>query len=184
MSLIAAAAAGTLLPPWAIAVASGAVQQALHLLFTALAGPNAPLFPSTGHIHSHSAMAPTLDPAGSPLPIDLHLAVVAHVAAALLTAWLAIAANRFPSRLGLPARHPRDSSGTSRTHETGPAAHELGIADPLQAAHPQSTGSRRNAETQAVPSIIDHTSARTGPRRAPQKWSQVRPSPGDWLELT
>lgn len=112
VSLIAAAAAQAQLPSWAIAVGSGAVQQALHLLFTALAGPNAPLFPSAGHVHHHAG-APILGPAVSPLAIDLHLLVVAHVAAALLTAWLAIAANRRHGSATPPERHrSRDRSDT------------------------------------------------------------------------
>ncbi|MDQ0261404.1 hypothetical protein [Sinomonas atrocyanea] len=63
-SLLAAAVAHLQLPSWAIGIGSGALQQVLHLLFTALAGPNAPLLPAAGHVHSHGL--PSAGPAAVP----------------------------------------------------------------------------------------------------------------------
>jgi hypothetical protein len=101
-SLLAAAAAHLQLPPWAIGCGSGALQQALHLLFTALTGATAPLLPSVGHVHGHGPSAPGSGvlTAGSGAAVDLHLVVVAHLAAALLTVGVALAANRLPDRWG------------------------------------------------------------------------------------
>ncbi|MGT2464272.1 hypothetical protein [Sinomonas atrocyanea] len=96
--LAAATAARVQLPPWAIGLGSGALQQVLHLLFTALAGPNAPLLPATGHVHSHGlhSPGPVSAAGGSAAAFDPHLLVVAHVAAALLTVLAVLAANRLP----------------------------------------------------------------------------------------
>ena len=94
-SLLATAAVRAGLPPWALGVGSGLLQQALHLLFTALAGPDGPLFPSAGHAHHGSPVSvPSLGAGGASLSVDPHLLVVTHLAAALLTALLAIAATR------------------------------------------------------------------------------------------
>lgn len=114
-SLLAAATALVRLPAWAIGIGSGAIQQALHLLFTALTGPNAPLFPSLGHVHGKPAVLPALGQAGPSSPADLHLMVVAHVVAALLTVLVAFAANRISERQ--PQRH-------SHLHEYTDSAHQ------------------------------------------------------------
>lgn len=100
VSLLAAAAGRVQLPPWAVGIGSGALQQVLHLLFTALAGPNAPLLPSTGHVHAHGvpSSASVSAPGGSALAFDPHLLIVAHMAAALLTVLVALAANRLAER--------------------------------------------------------------------------------------
>ncbi|WP_156144102.1 hypothetical protein [Sinomonas humi] len=95
-SLLATAAVHARRPPaWALGLGSGVLQQALHLLFTALAGPDGPLFPSSGHAH-HGSPTPLPVPVqeGTSAAMDPHLLVVAHVAAALLTALLAIRATR------------------------------------------------------------------------------------------
>jgi hypothetical protein len=100
VSLLAAAVARVQPPSWAIGIGSGALQQVLHLLLTALAGPNAPLLPSAGHVHSHvlPSPGPASASAGSAVSFDPHLLVVAHVAAALLTVLVALAVNRFAER--------------------------------------------------------------------------------------
>lgn len=100
VSLLAAAAARLQPPSWIIGIGSGALQQVLHLLFTALAGPNAPLLRSTGHVHSHGppSSGPASAAASSPVAFDPHLLVVAHVAAALLTVLVALAVNRLAER--------------------------------------------------------------------------------------
>ncbi|GAB3277394.1 hypothetical protein GCM10027449_17010 [Sinomonas notoginsengisoli] len=104
VSLLAAAAARFRAAPWAIGIGSGAIQQALHPLFTALTGPNTPMLPSAGHVHSHSAALPAQDSDGTSLVLDLHLLLVAHVAAALITAVLILAVNRSPHRPRRSAR--------------------------------------------------------------------------------
>jgi hypothetical protein len=102
ISLLGSLAARLPLPPWALAIASGVLQQALHLGFVALAGANAPLFPSAGHVHDHAAPLPAI--AGSAqtasAPEDLHLMVVAHIAAALVTALFIVYALRATERKG------------------------------------------------------------------------------------
>ncbi|WP_422933131.1 hypothetical protein [Sinomonas sp. P47F7] len=85
VSLGAAVAARLPLPAWGIGIASALVQQILHVVFTALAGANAPLFPAAGHHHGGST-APSSASAPAASETDVHLLVVAHVAAALLTA--------------------------------------------------------------------------------------------------
>lgn len=105
-SLLAAAAAHLQLRPWAIGIGSGALQQALHLLFTALAGPNAPLLPAAGHAHSYGVPSPGPGAvaAASGAALDLHLLVVAHIAAALLTVLVALAADRLSDRRAVRRR--------------------------------------------------------------------------------
>lgn len=105
VSLLAAAASRIALPAWALGLGAGAVQQVLHLLFTALAGPNAPLFRVTGHVHGGAGLPPALGPSTVPA-LDLHLAVVVHVAAALLSALLTLAALRAADRGPHPRPHP------------------------------------------------------------------------------
>jgi hypothetical protein len=102
VSLLASVAARAPLAPWMVAIASGALQQALHHAFTALAGPNGPLFPATGHAH-HGATSPAA-PAGAlqGAPVDFHLLVVAHIAAALLTVLALTAATRLAASLRAP----------------------------------------------------------------------------------
>ncbi|WP_460992770.1 hypothetical protein [Sinomonas soli] len=102
VSLLASVAARAPLAPWMVAIGSGALQQALHLAFTALAGPDGPLFPATGHAH-HGASSPAA-PAGAlqGAPVDFHLLVVAHIAAALLTVLALTAATRFAASLRAP----------------------------------------------------------------------------------
>ncbi|MDQ4500762.1 hypothetical protein [Sinomonas sp. ASV322] len=96
VSLVAAAVARLPLPSWALGVGSGALQQVLHLGFTLLAGANAPLFPSAGHVHNQTVSPPAGTAAAA--PEDLHLMVVAHVAAALVTALLVAWALRSAER--------------------------------------------------------------------------------------
>jgi hypothetical protein len=100
VSLLAAAAARAPLAPWMLALGSGALQQVLHLAFTALAGPNGPLFPAAGHAH-HGAVSTAASP-GPGVPLDFHLLVVAHIAAALLTVLALTAATRAAASLQAP----------------------------------------------------------------------------------
>lgn len=109
VSLLAAAAARVSLAPWVLGVSSGLVQQALHLAFTALAGANAPLFHPSGHVHG-AASGPELGSSVS-APVDLHLLVVVHVAAALVTAVATSAALRAAGR-------PRRARGQRRAPST------------------------------------------------------------------
>lgn len=127
-SLFAAAGARARPAPWAIAIGSAAVQQVLHLLLTALAGPNAPIFPSAGHVHGHLPQLPAAQLSAGQLPIDFHLLIVGHIAAALgtallITAALRFAAQRWQGRRGSGKRknqsRPSDQAGIieSRTPE-------------------------------------------------------------------
>ncbi|MDP9884362.1 hypothetical protein J2W21_001872 [Sinomonas atrocyanea] len=104
VSLLAAAAARAPLAPWMLALGSGALQQVLHLAFTALAGPSGPLFPAAGHAH-HGAVSTAAAAAATPgpgVPLDFHLLVVAHIAAALLTVLALTAATRVAASLQAP----------------------------------------------------------------------------------
>lgn len=100
VSLLGSAVARLSPPPWVLAIGSGVLQQALHLMFAALAGANASFFPSAGHMHDHSAPPSTIPggPQTTAVLEDLHLMVVAHIAAALVTALLLAYALRAAER--------------------------------------------------------------------------------------
>ncbi|WP_188781762.1 hypothetical protein [Sinomonas atrocyanea] len=101
VSLLASAVARAPLAPWMLALGSGALQQALHLAFTALAGPDGPLFPAAGHAH-HGTVSTAPAGAVQAAPLDFHLLVVAHIAAALLTVLALAAAARAAASLRAP----------------------------------------------------------------------------------
>ncbi|NUP74253.1 MAG: hypothetical protein HOQ07_06345 [Sinomonas sp.] len=116
VSLPGSAAARLPLPPWALGVGSGILQQALHLVFSALAGANAPLFPSAGHVHDHSAPLPTIPGSAETVyaPQDFHLMIVVHIAAALVTAALVTYALRTADRKPTPSKSEIPSPGTGQ----------------------------------------------------------------------
>lgn len=102
VSLLASAVARAPLAPWMLALGSGALQQVLHVAFTALAGPDGPLFPAAGHAHHGTAPVPAPAGAVQAVPLDFHLLVVAHIAAALLTVLALIGASRAAASLPAP----------------------------------------------------------------------------------
>ena len=121
VSLAAAAAARLRLPGWALGVGSAVVQQLLHLVFTALAGANAPLFPSSGHHHG-SAPGPSSGATQAAGQMDIHLLVVAHVAAALITALAVMWALALAERVA-PARASRGAKRAASGLEQGALPH-------------------------------------------------------------
>lgn len=87
VSLLGASTGRLTLPGWAVGVASAGIQQLLHLAFTGLSGANAPLLPSAGHHHGGPPLPAATAGVAASQP-DMHLMVVAHVAAALVTAFV------------------------------------------------------------------------------------------------
>lgn len=108
VSLLAASLSRLRLPSWTVGVASGVVQQALHLLLTALAGLDGPLFPAAAHVHGVSS--PQIQTTGAQqfAPVDLHVLVVTHMGAAVASAVLVMLAVRWAAK---PPRWRRASSG-------------------------------------------------------------------------
>jgi hypothetical protein len=108
VSLLAAGLTRLRLPSWVVGVASGLVQQVLHLLLTALAGAGGPLISVPGHVHQ--APAPQFEPAPTQqfAQADLHVMVVTHLGAAVAAALIVAAALRWAAK---PRRDGPASSG-------------------------------------------------------------------------
>lgn len=106
------------LPGWGVLLASGAVQQFLHLAFAAFSVSTGIELPGTGlpgHGHGQPATpAPGTNSGQAVGHQDLHLLLYLHVAAALLTAYAArqlekVGARRMPARhAGTRAREVRE----------------------------------------------------------------------------
>ena len=101
------------LPGWGLLLASGAVQQLLHLAFAAFSVSTGIELP--GHGHGQPATpAPVANSGQAAAHQDLHLLLYLHVAAALLTAYAArllekVGAQRKPVRhAGIKAREVRE----------------------------------------------------------------------------